>query len=228
MEFGKISSMNVGEVLKGTATEGGAVIAGLLGAGILGKQVEKFVKVATPTSTMLDKALAYAGNNVPKIAAYYLVRKEGGKLIGADLAKDVGKGILGSVVLDTLIRSGNSFAPGTTFKLFGYDVMSESAANDATPQMQQNMQKVIQENSSLRQQLNGVLQKLASSSQTAYIPPSDHVSYGNMPGVAKQNPTYGNMDVNNTPSQKRYGQMTQTDMSLNGDMVSLGTRYGMD
>lgn len=232
MEYGKISSMQVGDVAKGVAYEGGAVIAGLLGAGILGKQVEKFVKVATPASTMLDKALAYAGNNVPKIAAYYIVRKEGGKLIGADLAKDVGKGILGSVVLDTLIRSGNDFAPGTTFKLFGFDVMSESAANAATPQVMENMQRVLQENSALRQQLNSTLQKLASASQIQTSFPPDHDrQYGMMQSTPEAENRRKNFGAMTPPIEdernRKYGAMNKAQLNFAGETDTMAATFGM-
>lgn len=170
MEFGKLSKMSVGEVATGVATEGGAVVAGLLGAGFLGKQIEKYVKVATPTSSMMDKALAWAGNNVPKLGLYYVLRKEGGKMLGG-YEKDIGKGVLGSVILDTLVRTGNQGAPGTTVKVFGIDLLGEQSNGNVSSQMQQNMQKVLQENSSLRQQLNGAMQRIASASPNVTVTP---------------------------------------------------------
>jgi len=171
MEFGRLSKMTVGEVAKTTATEGGAVVAGLLGSGFLGKQVENMVKTGVvPTSSMTDKLLAYAGNNAPKLALYYLLRKEGRKFLGG-YEVDMGKGALSSIVLDTIVRAGNEGAPKSLFTLFGYDVLTGSSTNNMTPQMQQNMQKVLQENSSLRQQLNGALQRIASASPNVTVTP---------------------------------------------------------
>lgn len=172
MEFGKYSKMSVGEVAKSAATEGGAVIAGLIGAGVLGKKIEKLVKpvAVTSASPMLDKAIAWAGNNVPKLGAYYLLRKEGGKMLhGYEV--DMGKGVLGSVVLDTLIRFDNNYAPKPAVSLFGIEFLGDKANESVTPQMQQNMQKVLQENSSLRQQLNGAMQRIASASPNVIVTP---------------------------------------------------------
>ena len=170
MEFGKLSKMSVGEVVTGVATEGGAVVAGLIGAGVVGKQIEKMVKVATPESSMTDKLLAYLGNNAPKLGLYYVLRKEGGKHLGG-YEKDMGKGVLGSVVLDTLIRLDNNYAPKPAVSLFGIDFLGDKTLNSATPQMQQNMHKVLQENSSLRQQLNSALQRIASASPNVTVTP---------------------------------------------------------
>lgn len=162
MEFGKLSKMSVGEVAKSAATEGGAVVAGLLGSGFLGKQIENMVKKGVvPASSTTDKLLAYAGNNAPKLALYYLLRKEGRKFLSG-YEVDIGKGALSSVVLDTLVRTGNKGAPGTTVKVFGIDLLGEQSNGSVDHQMQQNMQKVLQENSSLRQQLNGAMQRIAS------------------------------------------------------------------
>lgn len=233
MKFGDISKMSVGEVVQGTATEGGAVVAGLFGAGFVGKQVENMLKSGVvPTSPMLDKVMAYVANNAPKLGLYYLVRKEGGAYLhGFD--KDLGKGMLASVVLDTVLRANNSFAPTPLFQLFGYDVLTGSKA---TPQTQANLQKILQENSSLRQQLNSALQKVASASPNVTVtaippPPPDHDrAYGMMqttPEGEDRRKAYGAM----TPPleaerNRKYGQMTKAQLNFAGETDAVSSVYG--
>lgn len=171
MEFGKISKMSVGEVVTGVATEGGAVVAGLFGAGFVGKQVENMVKKGVvSTSPPMDKLMAYVANNAPKLALYYLARKEGGQYLKG-FEKDLGKGMLASVIMDTVLRAGNDFAPKPIFQLFGYDVLGGQSNGSVDHQMQQNMQKVLQENSSLRQQLSGAMQRITSVSPNVIVTP---------------------------------------------------------
>ena len=246
MEFGKLKTMSVGEVATTVATEGGAVVAGLVGAGFAGKQFENIVKPGVlPTSPMLDKAIAYLGNNGPKVVLYMLLKGQGERGIGG-YGKDMGKGVLGSVVMDTLMRSGNNFAPGTTFKLFGYDIMSGSENTNVTPQMQQNMQKVLQENSSLRQQLNGALQRIASASpnvnvtpirtaqpQTIYAPPPpDHDrAYGMMqttPESENRREEFGAMTPPIEDERNRnFGQMNKAQLNFAGETDNIASAFGM-
>ncbi len=243
--------MTVSDVAKSAATEGGAVIAGLIGAGVLGKQIEKHVKVVTTASSATDKFLAWAGNNVPKLGAYYLLRKEGGKMLhGYEV--DMGKGVLGSVVLDTLIRLDNDYAPKPAVSLFGIEFLgNQSKINNVTPQMQENMQKVLQENSSLRQQLNGALQRIASASPNVTVTPIQNAAPVRMtqpqtvyaPPPPDHDRAYGMMQT--TPEaedrRKRYGAMTppiedernkkyssmKAQFNFAGDSTSTGTAFGM-
>ena len=247
MEFGKISKMSVGEVVTNTATEGGAVVAGLLGAGILGKQVEKNLgtagsKAVTVDSSMTDKLIGYGMNNIPKLALWYLVRKEGGKMLGG-YDKDIGKGALSAVVLDTVIRATNKGAPRPILDLYGYSFMSKDSV---TPQMQQNMQKVLQENSSLRQQLNGALQRIASASpnvtvtpirtaqpQTMYAPPPpDHDrAYGMMQTTPEAEERRKNFGAMTPPIEdernRRFGAMNKAQLNFAGESDSMASAFGM-
>lgn len=244
MKFGDISKMSVGEVVQGTATEGGAVVAGLFGAGVVGKQIENMLKTGVvPTSPMMDKLMAYAANNAPKLALYYLVRKEGGEYLKG-FEKDLGKGMLASVVLDTVVRAGNDFAPKPLFQLFGYDVLgSPSVTTNATPQMQANMQKVLQENSSLRQQLNSALQKVASASPNVTVtpirsaqpippPPPDHDrAYGMMQSTPEGEDRRRNYGAMTPPIEdernRKYSQMSKPKMNFAGDSDSIAQQFGM-
>ena len=242
MEFGKISKMSVGDVVTGTATEGGAVVAGLFGAGFLGKQVENMVKKGvTAASPTMDKLMAYAANNAPKLALYYIVRKEGDKYLKG-LEKDVGKGALASVVLDTVVRANHSFAPYPILDMFGYNFMVEPSPNN-TPQMQANMQKVLQENSSLRAQLNSALQRVASASPNVTVtpvrsaaqippPPPDHDrAYGMMQTTPEAEDRRRNFGAMTPPIEdernRRYSQMNKPKMNFAGDSESVASQFGM-
>lgn len=240
MDFKNVSKMSVGEVVTVGATEGGAVVAGLLGAGFVGKQLENVVKTGVvPTSPTMDKMMAYVANNGPKLVAWYFMRKEStGALKQYEMyAKDTAKGILGSVVLDTIVRAGNNFAPKPLYQLFGYDVLGDKTQNvGSTPQSQANMQKVLQENSSLRAQLNSALQRVASASPNVTVtpvrsaaqipppPPSNDSVYGTMP--VRGNSKYGTMPVNETKSQRDFGQMN--DISIDGATKTLGSMFNFD
>ena len=240
MEFGKYSKMTVQDVAKSAATEGGAVIAGLIGAGVLGKQIEKHVKVATSASSATDKFLAWAGNNVPKLGAYYVLRKEGGKMLhGYEV--DMGKGVLGSVVLDTLIRLDNNYAPNPSpVKVFGIEFLGNATGSNVTPQMQENMQRVLQENSSLRQQLNGALQRVASASpnvtvtpvqSVANFPPDHDRQYGMMQTTPEAENRRKNFGAMTPPIEdernRRYGAMNKAKLNFAGESDSAATAFGM-
>lgn len=171
MKFGEYSKMTVPDVAKNIATEGGSVVAGIIGAGILGKQVEKLVKVATPSSSMMDKALAYFMNNGSKVGAYWALSKYGGKFLGG-YEQDMEKGILASVVLDTLVRLDNNYAPmATPVKLFGIEFLSAGTSGNASIQSSDAMQSILRENSSLRSQLNSALQRVASATPNVTVTP---------------------------------------------------------
>ena len=236
MEFGKLKTMSVNEVVTGVATEGGAVVAGLVGAGFAGKQFENIVKPdVLPTSPALDKAIAYIGNNGPKVVLYMLLRGQGEKGVGG-YGKDMGKGVLGSVVMDTLMRSGKNFAPGDTFKLFGYDIMSGSTP----PKTQENMQRVLQENGSLRQQLNSALQRIASASPNVNVTPVNTVSnfppdhdrqYGMMqstPEAENRRKEFGAMTSPiEAERNRKYNAMERSKLNFAGETESVASAFGM-
>lgn len=247
MKFGEnISKMTVGQVVTTAGLEGGAVVGGLFGAGFIGKMSENLIKKGVvPSSPMSDKALSYIANNLPKVGIWYLFRKESDETKGmfkdyAPYAKDIAKGAIGSLILDTVVRVGNNYAPKSLFTIWGYDVLGNKETINVTPQMQQNMQKVLQENSSLRTQLNSALQRVASASPNVTVtpiqqpvrtaaqippPPVDYGrEYGTMP--VRGNPKYGTMPVDETRSQRNFGQMS--DMSIDGTTKSLGSMFAFD
>lgn len=238
MEFEKYSKMSVGEVATGVATEGGAVIAGLLGAGVLGKRTEVFIKPSVlSTSTMMDKAIAFVANNGVKVAAYVALKKYSGNVLGKYEA-DVGKGILGSVVLDTVVRASNGFAPKDMLTIGGINLLGNETSTSSTLQMQDNMQRVLQENSSLRQQLNGAMQRIASASpnvtvtpvQTAFPPDHDR-QYGMMQTTPEAEDRRKNFGAMAPPIQdernRKYGAMNKAKLNFAGESDSMATAFGM-
>ncbi len=228
MEFGRLSKVTLGEAVTTVATEGGSIVAGLFGAGILGKMVEKNLgtvgsKAALPTSTVTDKVIAWTANNAPKVAAWYLLKKEG-KLGGYE--KDIEKGIVASVVLDTVVRASNSFAPKPMLTIAGFDLLSGekvSSIRSANPQLQAATQQLIQENSTLRGQLNQALGKLASM-------PTISVTPLNGPSVSQSTDRQKHFGAMVTPSneerQRKFGAMG--DMTIDGSRRTLGAMYGFD
>ena len=248
MEFGSLSKVTLGEAVTSAATEGGSVVAGLLGAGFLGKLVEKNLgtagsKNALPTSSITDKGIAWLVNNGPKVGLWYLLKKEGRVLGGYE--KDVEKGIVASVVLDTVVRAGNRFAPKSLLKIGKYDVLSGEEVKEVTtmsevnPQLQANLQQVIQENSSLRGQLNQALGRLASipSAQPQItvtpmppgVTPHGVTSTGGVQvfpeGFARRR-EFGVMESPATEERHRkFGYMGNLNVNTN---KSVGAMFGMD
>lgn len=247
MNFGNVSRMTVGDVAKNLAVEGGAVVGGLITAGVIGKQVEvRLAKTSVATSTMTQKALSYMGNNVPKMLVWYLLKKDGKQVFG-NYTEDIEKGILSSVVLDTIQRANNGFiTPPPMLKLFGIDVMGGVDVSLSTnPQMQQNMQKVLQENSSLRSQLNTAVQKLASAPSTPInvtatpivktanpqiaAPPADHDRrFGMMAEADDRRNRYGAMTPPIEDERNRnFGTMNKSKLNFAGETDNVASSFGM-
>lgn len=191
MEFGEHSKMSVGKAVTGTAVEGGAVIAGLLGAGFVGKQIENVAKPGvTPTSPMMDKLAAILANDGTKLLGWWLLRKFGGEVAKGETGKvivsDTAKGMLGSVVLDLLIRANNDLAPKNVLKLWGIDFMGSESTT--SPQSSEALQTVLRENSSLRSQLNSALQRLANTSTQPNVTVTPVINTAPIQKVANSNP----------------------------------------
>lgn len=243
MEFGDTFTRRSGEMMTTALAEGGGIAIGFLGAGAIGKWTENYVKPnVVPTSPTTDKIVAWIVNNAPKIGAWYLVHNYGPRGTPRNMTElmtvDAKKAMFASVVVDSIMRATNKGAPGVGFKLFGIQLMPGEGVSgtNPNPQLQANLQanlhKVIQENSSLRGQLNQALAKLASNPQIIATPYPDHDrKYGMMqttPEAENRRKEFGAMespiiDERNT----RFGQMNKSKLNFAGEEDRLASMYGM-
>lgn len=178
MDWEQLRERTLGEVGTTLATEGVGVAGGLIGAGFVGRQIENIImgkdtagvqKYVMETDTWGTKFKAWAANNLPKLGIWYLLRGyakvEPGEVItpGKEITVDAKKAFAGSVVFDTLIRvlSRGAMPLGGKVKLFGIDILGEESDRPAA--LQTDIQRLIQENSALRTELNKALQKIASA-----------------------------------------------------------------
>ena len=236
MEFGQTFAQKSGQAMTTALVEGGGVAIGFLGAGALGKLVENkmpyIAKNVVPTSSMTDKIVAWTANNAPKVGLWYLAYKYGPKKatnMTELMIIDAKKAVVASVVVDSLMRIGNSGAPGAGINLFGIQLMPGNEIPSSNPQLQASLQKVISENSTLRSQLNQALGKLASSPNPtpAYTTPPEPAGteFGTMP--TRGNPRFGTMPVDQTKTQKKFGQMRSGELTLD-ERVTVGAMHGFD
>lgn len=248
MSFGNVSKMTIGAAAKSIAVEGGSVVAGLLSAGALGNLVEKNLgtvgsKAVLTTSTMTDKIIAYVANNGPKAAMWYILKKEGKVLGGYE--EDIEKGIVTSVVLDTFVRATNNFAPKAPYiTIGGINFLGNGKVmNTANSQTNDNLHRVLQENSTLRGQLNSAMARLASAPTNTPInvtatpiaaapyaaPPADHDRrFGMMSEADDRRNKYGAM----TPPieeerNRRFGAMDKSKMNFAGEDSTVASAFGM-
>ena len=146
---GKISQMT---------EEGVGVAGGFIAGGIVGRQFENaLVRVpVTATDNFGKKVLAATANNAPKIAAWALMNKYDA---GSEGTKDAAKALLGSVTYDVLLRIANHGVNPASVDLGGYRILGNGAGLN-----QGSVQRLIQEKSILRAELNKAMQKLAGGS----------------------------------------------------------------
>lgn len=199
--LGKVSEM---------AEEGLGVAGGFIAGGILGRQFENaLVKVpVTVTDGLGKKVWAAAANNVPKIVGHVLMKKYDA---GTEGTKDAAKALLGSVVYDLLLRVANKGVNPASVELGGYRILGNGAGLN-----QASVQKLIQENSILRTELNKVMQKLVGGTMgVRSLPVPD------LPGRG------GDFQYGGAPSpavgerQRRYGAMPWTP-----DVMERERRFG--
>lgn len=218
---GKVSEM---------AEEGFGVAGGFIAGGIIGRQFENALIKApvTAVDTFGKKILAATANNGPKIAAWALMKKYDA---GSEGTKDAAKALLGSVAYDLLLRVANRGVNPASVDLGGYRILGNGAGLN-----QASVQRLVQENSILRTELNKAMQKLAGGNVRAMPvnpdtpgaggdfkyggPPSPAVEnrqrrYGAMPwspDVMERERRFGAMPFEQNPTktsrEKRYGFMT--------------------
>jgi hypothetical protein len=171
MDWEQLRERTLGEVGTSLVSEGVGTTAGFVGAAILGRQVQKYVKTddavnTDPTAT--NKFLAWGANNIPKIAAWYLLKRytdvEPGEALTPikEATVDAKKAVSGSVIYDTLIRLAHGGTNPGDVTLWGYQIMEQPQNQKAIQAQQADIQRLIQENSALRAELNKALQRLAA------------------------------------------------------------------
>lgn len=211
-ELGGRTLKDVGQALTG---EGLGVALGLLGAGFVGRQVQNRVKTdaevaAAPTIT--NYAYAWGGNNIPKLAIWYLLRK----YATSEVTIDAKKAVAGSVVFDTLMRIFNNGQNPATAIVGGYEVLGnggETIHGAGAGTTANDIQNLIQENSALRGELNKAVDKLAAAGIPIALPD----------GPVKRRQRFGTMDEEalQTPRQRRFGIMKDS------GLTDLTARFGM-
>lgn len=207
VDYEALSQRTLGEVKEALTTSGVGVAGGLVLGGAIGRLVQNKVKSdadVTAAPTLGNCAMAWGGNNVPKLALWYLTRR----YASSELTIDGRKALMGSVVFDTLMRLLNKGINPASAYIGTYQVLGSSDAG--TPGPAGDVQRLIRENSALRAELNKALERLGE----AGLPDGAETrrrKYGAMPEESLQ-----------TPRQKRYSFMGE-----NSGLTDLTARFGM-
>lgn len=202
-----LSGRTLGEVKEALTGEGLGVALGLIGAGFAGRQVQNyFITDAQVTAdpTLLNYAKAWGFNNGPKLLLWYYMRNRA----TSELMVDAKKAVAGSIVFDSLMRATNSGTNPATATVGGYEVLGNGGRTQIASGSG-DIQRVIQENSALRNELNNALQRLAEAGINVSLPTSSD----------KTRQKYAQMQ---TPRQKKFafaGEQT--------GLADLTARFGM-
>lgn len=218
-DYSDIGGRTLGEVGHALSTEGLGVALGFLGAGFIGRQAQKYLKTdaeVTAAPTAQNYAMAWGGNNIPKIAGWYLLKKYDAR---TEMTEDIKKAFMGSVVFDTVMRVMNKGTNPASASIGGFDVLG-GPGSIMTAGGNVNVQKLIQENTALRAELNKALSGRASG------------LYGLPDGSDARRRRFGSMITGADPiglqtapavyqRQKKYGIMSD------GGMADLTARFNM-
>lgn len=168
MDWEQLREKTLGEVSTALVTEGAGVAGGFVGAAFIGRQVQNLIMPdANIAGSITNSVMAWAGNNVPKLAIWYLTRGyalEPGETVTPtkEVISDARKAFAGSVVFDTLMRLANSGANPAQATIMGWQVLGSGPSAEMQKSAQADVQRLIQENSALRTELNKALQRLAT------------------------------------------------------------------
>lgn len=204
--------------------EGVGIGGGFIVGGAVGRQVENmlFKTPVTSASPISSKLLAWLANNGAKGVVYLLAKRYDAD---SPMAKEATKALAGSIVYDTVLRVANHGYNPAEVTLSGYRILGSELG--MTPEK---VQKLLQENTLLRTELNKALQRLAgvNTPQAAYRPAERFA--GNIPG---SEPWNANPDM---PGGIRYGGFTSPAvaerqrqygaMPITADVADRQTKYG--
>jgi len=164
MDWEGLRERTLGEVANTLVAEGVGVGAGFIGASTVGRRIEDYMLPAGVDGASWSSIIkGWAYNNIPKLAGWYVIRKytpEVPETRTQEMMMDAKKAIAGSIVFDTLLRTTNHGMPvhdPGSYKLLGG---KGEPVRTAAPQA--DVQRLIQENSALRTELNKALQRLAA------------------------------------------------------------------
>lgn len=198
MDWEQLREKTLGEVGTALVTEGGGVAGGFVGAAFVGRQFQNWIKPDSGVVSFTDAAMAWAANNVPKLAVWYLTRSyaiEPGETVTPvkEAISDARKAFAGSVVFDTLMRLSNSGKNPASASIMGWQVLGSGESPEVQKSAQADVQRLIQENSALRAELNKALQRLATQpiappAQSATQPATQVVVQPAAPPVVRYTP----------------------------------------
>ncbi len=199
--------------------EGVGIGGGFIVGGLVGRQVENilFKTPVTASSTISSKLLAWLANNGAKGAVYLLAKKYDAD---SPFAKEATKALAGSIVYDTVLRVANHGYNPAEVALAGYRILGTETGMEP-----EKVQRLVQENTLLRTELNKALQRLAGipenvrspvyppARETLVAPPDSSADfrYGGAPSpaVAERQRRYGAMPTTADvlERQRKYGAM---------------------
>jgi len=182
MDWEQLREKTLGEVGTALVTEGAGVAGGFVGAAFIGRQIQNMIKPDPVTGGFInitDAVMAWAGNNIPKLAIWYLTRGyaiEPGEAVTPtkEVISDARKAFAGSVVFDTLMRLSNGGANPAIASIYGWQVLGSGQSAEIQKSAHADVQRLIQENSALRTELNKALQRLAAQPAPLAQPPIVH------------------------------------------------------
>lgn len=178
MDWEQLRERSLGEVGTTLVAEGAGVTAGFLGAAFVGRQIQNRVKADADIVSTTDKIMAWSANNVPKMVMWYLLKKysptEHGEVLTPmkEATLDAKKAVAGSIIFDTLIRLSKGGKNPASVEVYGYQLLtgkSPEPERSVQTSSQADIQRLIQENSALRAELNKALQRLAQPPLSAPV-----------------------------------------------------------
>ena len=166
MDFlGGVKGATLGESAKTLVDEGLVTAGTFIGTSFVGGQTEKIglpkdadgnpisITDVSPTG---DKIKAWAANNVPKVLAWFYLRKHVTGLPEDSMYEDASKALATSVMYDTLVRVSNKGVAPMYPTIFGLG--DDGAITEDTQSLSsEDVHRILQENAALKQQITGLV-----------------------------------------------------------------------
>lgn len=212
MDWEALGESTLTEVTHSLVTDGFGTAGGFLAAGFVGRQLQTLTGQTDDKVTglmTLESLYAWLANNGPKMAVWYLTK---GYAATSEVVADARKAMMGSVVFDTILRLTNNGINPASVVIPGIGQVLGSGTGGVASSPQ-DVNRLIQENTALRTELNKALQRLAS--QPGVQPGMIGQAEGPIvqplptpPHVQERQKRYGAMQPTNVQErQKKYGSM---------------------